>query len=90
MNPQVTEKIYHVYAKNNCIYHSLSEEEFKEVWDMLNKFVSISGRLDKNDLSYEELVLSKETALNSSHWQDIDNTVWYECNYNQLWLKDSQ
>lgn len=67
MNIQVTEKIYHIYAKNNCIYHSLSEEEFKEIWDMINKFISISGCLKKEDLSYEELILSKETVLNSSH-----------------------
>ena len=62
------EKVYHIYAKNQCIYHSLSEEKFSEVWDMLHKMVDL---LDMNisidDLSYEQLYLNKEAISNSSH-----------------------
>jgi hypothetical protein len=64
----MTEKVYHIYAKERCIYHSLSEEKFTEVWDMLHKMIDL---LDMNisfeDLSFEELRVNKETILNSSH-----------------------
>jgi hypothetical protein len=59
------EKIYHIYAKGHCIYHSLKEEEFKTTWTALNRLAELLS--DKSDLSYEELFINKETALNSSH-----------------------
>jgi hypothetical protein len=63
-----SEKIYHIYAKNRCIYHSLSEEKFPEVWDMLHKMVEfLEFPISRDDLSYEELLLNKEIVLNSSH-----------------------
>ena len=64
----MTEKIYHIYAKDQCIYHSLSEEKFSDTWDMLHKIVEFLGKnISKDDLSYEELCISKELILNSSH-----------------------
>lgn len=62
------EKIYHIYAKNKCIYHSLSEEKFPEVWEMLHRMVDLLGKgIDKHDLQYESLFVNKEVVLNSSH-----------------------
>ena len=64
----MTEKIYHIYAKDQCIYHSLSEEKFSDTWDMLHKMIEFLGRnISREDLSYEELYVSKEIVLNSSH-----------------------
>ncbi len=64
----MTEKIYHIYAKDQCIYHSLSEEKFSDTWDMLHKMVEFLGKnISKEDLSYEELYVNKELILNSSH-----------------------
>ena len=64
----MTEKVYHIYAKDQCIYHSLSEEKFCETWDMLHKMVELLGRnVSAEDLSYEELHVNKELILNSSH-----------------------
>lgn len=64
----MTEKVYHIYAKGRCIYHSLSEEKFSETWDMLHRMVDLLGKnLSKEDLSYEQLYLNKEVVLNSSH-----------------------
>jgi hypothetical protein len=62
------EKIYHIYAKDRCLFHSIKEEEFQATWNTLNNMVGLM-RTDYtcDDLSYEELVLSKEIALNSSH-----------------------
>ena len=62
------EKVYHIYAKDQCIYHSSSKEKFEETWEMLHRMVDlIDVRLTKEDFSYEELVMNKEVILNSSH-----------------------
>lgn len=62
------EKIYHIYAKGECIYHSLSEDRFSETWEMLHKMVDlIDVKFSKDDLSFEELSVNKEMVLNSSH-----------------------
>ena len=62
------EKIYHIYAKDRCLFHSVKEEEFQTTWSTLNNMVGIM-KTDYNieDLSYEELVLNKEVILSSSH-----------------------
>lgn len=50
------EKVYHIYAKNQCIYHSLSKDKFEETWDMLHKMIEVVGTdITVSDLSYEEL-----------------------------------
>ena len=64
----MTDKIYHIYAKDQCIYHNLSKEKFEEIWEMLHRMVDlIDVRLTKEDFSYEELTINKEVILNSSH-----------------------
>jgi hypothetical protein len=64
----MTEKIYHIYLKNKCIYHSLSEDEFKKTWEMIHNFIDIATEIEKEDLEYEELTLpKKEIVLSSSH-----------------------
>jgi ornithine carbamoyltransferase len=64
----MNDKIYHIYAKGQCIYHSLSKEKFEETWEMLHRMVDlIDVRLVKEDFSYEELTINKEAILNSSH-----------------------
>ncbi len=62
------EKIYHIYAKNKCVYHSLSEEKFSEIWEMLHRMIDILDvNISKEDLNYEELYVNKFLALNSSY-----------------------
>lgn len=62
------EKVYHIYAKGRCIYHSLSENKFSETWEMMHRMVDLLDlNLAKDDLSYEELCVNKEVLLNSSH-----------------------
>jgi hypothetical protein len=61
------EKIYHIYAKGQCIYHSLSEEKFSETWEMLHRMVDLLGvTISKEDLEFEELH-SNTRSLNSSY-----------------------
>jgi hypothetical protein len=63
-----TEKIYHIYAKDKCIYHNLSESKFSEVWEMLHRMVELLDmNIRKEDLQYEELSVNKEIILQSSH-----------------------
>ena len=62
------EKIYHIYAKDRCLFHSIKEEEFGVTWKTLNNMVGLMKTDYKiEDLSYEELSVNKETILNSSH-----------------------
>lgn len=62
------EKIYHIYAKDRCIYHSLSKDKFEETWEMLHRMIEILDiGTSKDDLSYEEMIMNKEVILNSSH-----------------------
>ena len=54
-------KIYHIYAKDKCILHSVKEEEFRITWDTLNRLVGLmKTEYSASDLSYEELVATKE------------------------------
>ena len=62
------EKVYHIYAKDKCLFHSVKEDEFPTVWSTLNNLVGIMKTdYEKGDLSYEELYVNKEAILNSSH-----------------------
>jgi hypothetical protein len=64
----MTEKVYHIYAKGQCIYHSLSENKFTETWEMMHRMIDLLDLdLIKEDLSYEELCVNKEVLFNSSH-----------------------
>jgi len=62
------EKIYHIYAKDRCIFHSVKEEEFKETWNTLKNMVGIMHTdYEIDDLSYEELMVNRKVSLDSSY-----------------------
>jgi uncharacterized protein YpmS len=62
------EKVYHIYAKDKCLFHSIKEDEFQTTWSTLNNMVGLMKTdYSTEDLSYEELIVNKETILNSSH-----------------------
>ncbi len=62
------EKIYHIYAKDRCLFHSIKEEEFKVTWRALNQLVGLMKTdYSVEDLSYEELTFNKEICQNSSY-----------------------
>ena len=46
-----TEKVFHIYAKDRCLYHNLCLEDFKEKWEMLNVMVGLL----KTDYQEEDL-----------------------------------
>ena len=62
------EKVFHIYAKDRCIMHSVKEDEFSTVWNTLNNLVGIMKTdYERDDLAYEETYVNKETSLNSSY-----------------------
>jgi hypothetical protein len=62
------EKIYHIYAKDRCLFHSIKEEEFDETWKTLNRMVGLMKTdYTIEDLSYIESITHKDISLNSSH-----------------------
>lgn len=64
----MVEKIYHIYAKENCLFHSLKEEEFYTTWNTLKTMVGIMKTdYSIEDLSYEELLVNKAIIQESSH-----------------------
>jgi len=62
------EKIYHIYAKDRCLFHSLKEDEFATTWSTLNQMVGLMKTdYTNDDLTYEELSVNKSITLNSSY-----------------------
>lgn len=65
------EKIYHIYAKDRCIYHSLSENKFSETWETIHRLVDLLGMdFKKDDFSYEELSVNKLISLTNTYIPD--------------------
>ena len=58
------EKVYHIYAKDKCLFHSLKEEDFSITWNTIRRLVGLM-HTDYNieDLSYEELQVNKPIVL---------------------------
>ena len=54
------EKVYHIYAKNACLYKNLTEGQFKKTWITLNGMVGIM----KTDYVVEDLSYEETTVLN--------------------------
>ena len=51
------EKIYHIYAKKECLYNNLSEEQFKNTWKTLKGMVGLMQTdYQLEDLSFEECI----------------------------------
>lgn len=64
----MVEKIYHIYAKNKCLFHSLKEDEFYQTWNTLKTMVGLMKTdYEVNDLNYEELLVNKTVVQESSH-----------------------
>jgi len=62
------EKIYHIYAKDRCLFHSIKEEDFEITWNTLKNMVGLMHTdYEVSDLSYEELMVNRKVSLDSSH-----------------------
>ena len=57
------ETIYHIYAKDRCLYPCLREEEFTKVWSDLQNMVGLMKTdYTEDDLSFECLPADKGGA----------------------------
>ena len=62
------EKVYHIYAKDRCLFHSIKEEEFEVTWKTLRNMVGLMHTdYEVSDLSYEELMVNRKISLESSY-----------------------
>ena len=50
------EKVYHIYAKDECLYNNLSEEQFTNTWETLKGMVGLM-KTDYEPVSYTHLTL---------------------------------
>lgn len=61
MAPIEDTKLYHIYLKNECVLHSLSEENFKSSWETLQNLVGlVKTDYQSEDLSYEVVEVLQE------------------------------
>ena len=62
------EKIYHIYAKDKCLMHSIKEEDFHNTWNNFQHLVRVLDTdYEVGDLSYVEVLTNKEVSLNASY-----------------------
>lgn len=61
--------IYHIYAKDKCLYHSLNEDEFNSTWKMIENLFDLIGteEMSIDNITFEKVSVDKEIILNSSH-----------------------
>ena len=76
--------LYHIYARDRCIYNCLDEEEFEETWEMLKVMVGIlQTDYTQSDLSYVKVkvkvgyggpgkVIYTEPMGDDSYWSGIN------------------
>ena len=49
-------KVYHIYAKDRCLYHNLEKEDFEEKWEMLRNMVGLMKTdYSESDLQFVEI-----------------------------------
>ena len=54
-------KIYHIYAKGECLYHNLNEQQFQDTCQQLQGMVGLMKTdYAAEDLSYETVQLLNE------------------------------
>ena len=68
--PPESETVYHIYAKNTCLFHNLNPKDFEIKWAMLNNMVGLM-KTDyvAEDLSYIKLP-SEVNARGSVSWKE--------------------
>ena len=57
-------RIYHIYAKGECLYHSLNEQQVQDTWQQLQGMVGLMKTdYSREDLSYETVHLLTENHV---------------------------
>ena len=59
-------KVFHIYLKDHCVSHNLTERQFKSNWELLNNLVGIMKTDYKaTDLSSEMVEYNREDSEGS-------------------------
>ena len=62
------EKVYHIYAKKECLYNNLNEEQFNSTWETLKGMVGLMKTdYELEDLSYEEVEVTRQKTEEHSY-----------------------
>ena len=65
------ETIYHIYAKDRCLYNTLNEEEFHIRWAELKAMVGLMKTdYEEKDLSFEKLPAGIGGYNSTVSWAD--------------------
>ena len=65
------ETIYHIYAKGDCIYPCLKEEEFNVKWAELKAMVGLmKTEYKEEDLSFEKLPAEIKSGGSGNFFDD--------------------
>ena len=71
------EKVYHIYAKEECLYNNLNEEQFNTTWETLKGMVGLLHTdYTLEDLSYEEVQRPFMDTTEHSYWLTL--TTYYD------------
>ena len=65
------ETIYHIYAKDRCLYNCLKEEEFNVKWAELKAMVGLMKTdYTEEDITFEKLPAEKRSGGGGSSYDD--------------------
>jgi len=68
------EKVYHIYAKQECLYNNLTEQQFNNTWETLKGMVGLMKTdYELEDLSYEEVIRAHGDSGNSNDPSGCDS-----------------
>ena len=60
------QKVFHIYLKDRCVLHSLSEEQFKSNWELLRNLVGVM----KTDYTTNDLTFVEVEQQQCKSWRD--------------------
>ena len=61
-------KVYHIYAKEECLYNNLSEKQFNQTWECLKGMVGLMKTdYEEADLSYEVCEVNRISTVDTSN-----------------------
>jgi hypothetical protein len=46
------EKLYDIYVKDTCVYHSLTKEEFEKQWKSIENWSKVDNRILLDNISF--------------------------------------
>ena len=63
--------VYHIYAKDSCLYNSLTEDEFQVKWAELKAMVGLMKTdYTEEDITFEKLPAEKRSGVGGSSYDD--------------------